>query len=277
MESGSIVHIDYDLYNADTEDLIETTRQHVAEEHEKAEPGRTYSPLITIVGDGRLIAGFEAHLLEAEGDKDYKFDIPPAEAYGERDPSAIEVMSLQQLSRAVSDPESLQIGGMVEIGGRTGILKSFRSGRASIDFNHALAGVTLRYDYRITKVVSDRAEKVTTLLETNTGRDGFECSFEGDDLTITLPEFVSYDQNWAYTKFGLIRTLRDHVGVETIIFREVHEPMKVEAEDDGASDEDLSSLSVAELKERCKAAGLPVGGKKADLIERLSANASEEE
>jgi len=39
MESGSIVHIDYDLYNADTEDLIETTRQHVAEEHDKAEPG----------------------------------------------------------------------------------------------------------------------------------------------------------------------------------------------------------------------------------------------
>ena len=166
---------------------------------------------------------------------------------------------------------------MVEIGGRTGILKSFRSGRASIDFNHALAGVTLRYQYRITKVVSDRAEKVTTLLETNTGRDGFECSFEGDDLTITLPEFVSYDQNWAYTKFGLIRTLRDHVGVETIIFREVHEPMKVEEEDQGANDEDLSSLSVADLKERCKAAGLPVGGKKADLIERLSASDSEEE
>ena len=34
--------------------------------------------------------------------------------------------------------------------------------------------------------------------------------------------------------------------------------------------EDLSSLSVAELKERCKAAGLKVGGKKADLIARLS-------
>ena len=53
--------------------------------------------------------------------------------------------------------------------------------------------------------------------------------------------------------------------------------MKVEEEDEGSSDEDLSSLSVADLKERCKAAGLPVGGKKADLIERLSASGSEEE
>ena len=43
-------------------------------------------------------------------------------------------------------------------------------------------------------------------------------------------------------------------------------------EDDGdsADAEDLSKLSVAELKERLKAAGMPVGGKKADLIARLS-------
>ena len=44
----------------------------------------------------------------------------------------------------------------------------------------------------------------------------------------------------------------------------------VEEEDEEDSVEDLSSLSVAQLKERCKAAGLPVGGKKADLIARLS-------
>ncbi len=56
---------------------------------------------------------------------------------------------------------------------------------------------------------------------------------------------------------------------------EVHEPRGFgveETEDEEVQDEgeDLSSLSVAQLKERCKAAGLPVGGKKADLIARLS-------
>ena len=39
--------------------------------------------------------------------------------------------------------------------------------------------------------------------------------------------------------------------------------------------EDLSKLSVAELKERLKAKGLPVGGKKAELIERLSSQEEE--
>ena len=37
-----------------------------------------------------------------------------------------------------------------------------------------------------------------------------------------------------------------------------------------AADEDLSSLTVSALKEKLKAAGLPVSGKKADLIARLS-------
>ena len=89
----------------------------------------------------------------------------------------------------------------------------------------------MRYNYRIVKVIEDRAEKVSTLLETKTGRDGFEVSFDGDDVTITLPEFVSYDQNWSFTKFGLIRTLRDHVGVGTIIFREFHEAREVGEEE----------------------------------------------
>ena len=43
------------------------------------------------------------------------------------------------------------------------------------------------------------------------------------------------------------------------------------AHDDGNGDDgdDLTKLSVSDLKERLKAKGLPVGGKKADLIARL--------
>jgi FKBP-type peptidyl-prolyl cis-trans isomerase 2 len=223
MENGSIVHIDYDLYNADDEELIETTREEVAKKAEKHDENRAYKPLVTVIGDGKLIAGFETHLGEAEADTDYEFDIAPEDAYGERDSNAVETISQDVLFRSVKDADNLAIGGPVEINGKQGVLQMVRAGRARIDFNHPLAGRTLRYNYRIVKVVEDRAEKVLTLLETSTGRDGFEVEFDGDDVTITLPEFVAYDQNWAFTKFSLIRTLRDHVGVGTIVFREVHE------------------------------------------------------
>ena len=56
---------------------IETTREAVAQEHDRHEANRNYSPLITVIGDGRLIKGFESHLDEAKVDTDYEFDIPP--------------------------------------------------------------------------------------------------------------------------------------------------------------------------------------------------------
>ena len=231
MEEGTIVHIDYDLFNADSEKLIETTREEVAKEHDAHDENRTYSPMVTVVGDGRLIPGFETHLGEAEAETDYSFDIEPAEAYGERDLSLVETIGQNVLMRSVRDPEMLGIGAPVEIGGRTGVLQFLSAGRARIDYNHPLAGATLRYDYRITKVVEDRKEKVETLLEMNTGRDDFEVEFNDDDLTITTPEEIAYDQNWAFTKFSLVRTLRDHLGVGIVVFREVHEPRAVTEEE----------------------------------------------
>ncbi len=231
MDDGTIVHIDYDLFNAETEKLIETTREEAAKEHDVHDENRTYSPMVTVVGGGQLIPGFETHLAEAEAETDYSFDIEAAEAYGERDASLVETIGQNVLLRSVRDPEMLGIGSTVEIGGRTGVLQFLSAGRARIDYNHPLAGVTLRYDYRITKVVEDRSEKVTTLLSMNTGRDDFEVDFEGDDLTVTTPEAIAYDQNWAFAKFNLVRTLRDHLGVAIVVFREVHEPRAVTEEE----------------------------------------------
>ena len=231
MDNGTIIHVDYDLFNAETEKLIETTREDVAKEHDVHDENRTYSPMVTVVGDGRLIPGFEAHLAEAETETDYTLDIEAEEAYGERDASLVETIAQNVLMRSVRDSEMLAIGAPVEIGGRTGVLQFLSAGRARIDYNHPLAGVTLRYNYRVTKVVEDRAEKVETLLNMNTGRDDFEISFEDDDLTITTPENLAYDQNWAYAKFSLVTTLREHLGVGTIVFREVHEPRAVAEEE----------------------------------------------
>ena len=53
MDTGAIVHIDYDLYNVGSGDLIETTREDIAKEHELFDENRTYEPMITVIGDGR--------------------------------------------------------------------------------------------------------------------------------------------------------------------------------------------------------------------------------
>jgi hypothetical protein len=86
-----------------------------------------------------------------------------------------------------------------------------------------------------------------------------------------------FDTNAAMLKFRLVTIIRDAVECGKVSFIEVHEPrgFGVEDEDDQDEGEDLSKLSVADLKERLKAAGLPVGGKKADLIDRLSSQEEE--
>ncbi|PXF22627.1 MAG: hypothetical protein CXX72_02765 [Methanobacteriota archaeon] len=166
MEDGAIVYIDYDLFIVDTGDLIETTRSEVAKEHDQLDENKTYEPLIVTVGEGSLIEGFENHLKEAESDTDYEFDIPPEEAYGERDANAVETFSEGKLALLIGgkEVENLRVGGPVTVEGKQGTIKMFAAGRARVDFNHPLAGRTLHYDYRITKVVEDLEEKVHTIL-----------------------------------------------------------------------------------------------------------------
>ena len=56
MEDGTIVHVDYELYNNETGDLIETTREAVAKEHDAHQENRSYEPMVCIVGGGQLLS-----------------------------------------------------------------------------------------------------------------------------------------------------------------------------------------------------------------------------
>ncbi|MBT3477367.1 MAG: hypothetical protein HN458_05475 [Euryarchaeota archaeon] len=275
MEDGTIVHVDYELYNNETGDLIETTREAVAKEHDAHQESRTYEPMVCIVGGGQLIPGFEEALAGAKKGKETEVVIAPADAYGEKAAEQVETISIDKLIRAVQDPNALYIGAPVTINGRQGQLSYLAAGRARIDYNHPMAGKSLKYSFNVVDVVEGKEDQVTALLQANTGHSGFEVSFSGDDLSIVLPQTMLFDTNAAMLKFRLVTTIRDAVECGKVSFIEVHEPRGFgveESEDEDAQDdgEDLSSLSVAQLKERCKAAGLPVGGKKADLVARLS-------
>ena len=271
MEDGAIIHVDYDLFSGETGDLIETTREDVAKEHEMHQEGRTYSPMVCVVGNGNLIPGFENALKEAKVGKEVDIEIAPADGYGEKDASMVETISIDKLRRAVQDPNSLYLGAPVNIGGRQGYLSYLAAGRARIDYNHPMAGKTLRYVFTVVKEVKGKEDKVLGLLESNSGHSGFEVSFKGDDLSIILPQAMLFDTNSAMLKFRLVTMIRDAVECGKVSFVEVHEPRVIPDLDDdsGNADEDLTKLSVSELKERLKAKGLPVSGKKAELIARL--------
>ena len=86
------VHVDYDLYNAETGHLIETTREEVAKE-QKCTKREEHTPLF-VLSCRNSIAGFEDALAEAEADKDITVEISAEDAYGEKDPTQIETISI---------------------------------------------------------------------------------------------------------------------------------------------------------------------------------------
>ena len=98
MEEGTIVHVDYELYNGESGDLIETTREAIAKEHEMHQEGRSYTPMVCVVGGGNLIPGFEAALADAKANKETEIVIEPAEAYGKKTHSRLKQSALRNSS-----------------------------------------------------------------------------------------------------------------------------------------------------------------------------------
>jgi len=109
------------------------------------------------MGAGQWAPGLEAALLgRAEGER-FTFDVPAADAYGDRNPEL-----LQWVSRSVLDAEAaeqdFEPGEVIEFtapnGGRySGILKEFQDDRVLFDFNHPLAGIDLRVEVSLLGVL----------------------------------------------------------------------------------------------------------------------------
>jgi FKBP-type peptidyl-prolyl cis-trans isomerase 2 len=99
------------------------------------------------------------HSSRRRSTRDVDLELAPADAYGEKDSTQIETISIDKLRRAVRDPNALYLGAPVNIGGRQGYLSFLAAGRARIDYNHPMAGKTLKYNFKIVKVVEGKEEK----------------------------------------------------------------------------------------------------------------------
>ena len=147
-------------------------------------------PLTFLVGHKNMIPGFEREIMGSKvGDK-VEFTLAPEDAYGEKDAEQVETISIDKLIRAVQDPNALYIGAPVTINGRQGQLSYLAAGRARIDYNHPMAGKSLKYSFNVVDVIEGKEDIVTALLQANTGHSGFEVSFSGDDLSIVLPQTI---------------------------------------------------------------------------------------
>ena len=108
-------------------------------------------PLTFLVGHKQMIPGFEKEIMGASVGEKREFTLAPEDAYGERDEGWVQTVSLDQFP-----------GGGVEVG-NMGVAQSeegqmpftvtaVEGDQVTIDYNHQMAGKTLRFTVEVVAV-----------------------------------------------------------------------------------------------------------------------------
>jgi FKBP-type peptidyl-prolyl cis-trans isomerase SlyD len=120
------------------------------------------APLEFVMGTGMIIPGLEAGLVGLnEGDKK-KIEVPAAEAYGENNPEAIQMLPRDQFE-GIDLEKGMMLYGQGEDGQTTQVVvKDFNDTDVTIDFNHPMAGKDLVFDVIVTSERPATADEVAT-------------------------------------------------------------------------------------------------------------------
>jgi len=107
-------------------------------------------PLETTLGQGQLIKGFEAGLIDmSEGEKK-TIEIESADAYGEYNPEMINEIPRAQVPEGVKEGEMLQ--GMGPMGPVNVKVVEVKEDTVVLDANHPLAGKKLIFELEVVEI-----------------------------------------------------------------------------------------------------------------------------
>ena len=104
-------------------------------------------PLISTLGQGQLIPGFENGLIDMIIGDTKTIEIEPENAYGNYIPEMTTIVGLNQVPESVKVGESLQ--GMSPNGPINVVVKEINESGVVLDANHPLAGKKLFFDLEL--------------------------------------------------------------------------------------------------------------------------------
>jgi FKBP-type peptidyl-prolyl cis-trans isomerase SlpA len=133
----------YRLASMDGEDIVSTFHD---------------NPATLQLGTGQLAPFLEECLIGLEEGAHRTFELPPERAFGPRNPELIQRVSRATLEKNSQLGEQYAVGDLVDFaapgGGRfAGILREIDAESALFDFNHPLAGQSLKFEVKIIGVL----------------------------------------------------------------------------------------------------------------------------
>ncbi|HDD68978.1 MAG TPA: peptidylprolyl isomerase [Candidatus Korarchaeota archaeon] len=211
ISEGSFVLVDYSVEDAETGNLIDTTMEKVAEE--KKFTGRDqFFPMLVIIGEKRLLPSIEKVITEMKEGETKTLILKPEEAYGPYEESKVVTFSLERIKKALGSSK-IKPGVIITLDNKRGVIRSVSGGRVKVDFNHPLAGKTLKVNIKLSKVLRTKEEKIKALSSDifDVDPSKFEVSVNGTVATIELPKLAYSKRDAFIRKIRLLSSIMKYL------------------------------------------------------------------
>lgn len=117
-------------------------------------------PLAYLHGAGNIIPGLEKALEDKQAGDALRVTIPAAEAYGERDDQALEVIKRSQIQMDGEVEVGMQLHAHGPHGAQILTVVDVDGDEITLDANHPLAGVDLTFDVKVVTVRDATVEEL---------------------------------------------------------------------------------------------------------------------
>lgn len=116
------------------------------------------NPATLMLGQGQLAPALEACLIGLPEGAHRTFELAPAQGFGERNPDLVQAVSRATLDENSNPEEAYKVGDLVDFaapgGGRfAGVLREIGEDSVIFDFNHPLAGQSLKFEVKLISVL----------------------------------------------------------------------------------------------------------------------------
>jgi len=258
VKNGDFIKLEYTGKIVETGDIFDTTDKELAEEKGIFSDKKTYGPIPIIVGAGHVLKGMETELEGLEVGEEKTVELAPADAFGERDPSLMQLVPMSEFKKQGIKP---QVGMAITSEGNTGIIRSVSGGRVRLDFNHELAGKNLEYQVKVAEIIEDDAEKVKSLIDLqypnpNLDSEKHQITIEDGKVTIALDEMAKFDQrpymDVTMARFRIARDVQENMDITTVEFVDSFvkkEEVEESTEEETSTEEVPEKLTEEETKE----------------------------
>ncbi len=202
-DKGEFLLIDYVAKVKETGEVFDTTIEDTAKKERLYKEGEIYEPKLVVVGQGWLLKTLDEGFLRMELNKLATVEIPPENAFGNRDPEKVRLVPLRRLTAKSITP---QLGMRIEFNGQLATVRTIGAGRVQLDFNPPLAGKTLVYEVTVQKKLETKTEKVKALIHRRipvVDAEKFRLKARKTIVEISVPEEAFYVEGLQLAKRGI--------------------------------------------------------------------------